>query len=169
MPTPAEDRQFLEAALAEMKDYLLSDILYYPLSGSLPRLTIGGLLLAQRRLHAYESASSLDFELDTLRRKWRSAWEKKAAKELDARLILWRNYLQDYRADENQADHYHHEVQWRVMLALLLDEIEQASDELAALDQLLRLKFRTGDFIWDDALKSEFPQEKFWFLYGKLS
>ena len=168
MPTLAEDRRYLEAALAELKNYLLSDVLFYPLTAPMPRLTIGGMLLAQRRLHAQKSASPLDFELDTLRTKWRAAWEKKSAKELDARLTLWRNYLNDYRNDENQADHYRHEVRWRVMSELLLDEISQGSAELVGLDQLLRAKFQSGEFIWNDTLKREFPQDKFWFLYGKL-
>lgn len=168
MPTPQEDRRFLEAALVELKDYLLSDVLFYPLTAPLPRLTLGGLLLAQRRLHAYENVSPLDVQLDTLRTKWRAAWEKKAAQELGTRLTLWRNYLDDCREEEALLGNYPREVRWRVMLALLSAELPQDSAELNALDLRLRAKFRTGAFIWDEQLANQFPQDDFWFLYGKL-
>ena len=168
MPTPAEDRRYLETALPELQTYLLSDTLFYPLTHPLPRLTVGGLLLAQRRLHAYEDASPLDFRLDTLRTKWRAAWEKKAAQELKTRLTLWHNYLDDCREEEALLENYAREVRWRVMLALLAAELPADSSELNALDQRLRAKFRTGGFIWDEALRSEFSQDDFWFLYGKM-
>lgn len=168
MPMPPEDRQFLEAALPELQTYLLSDVLFYPLTHSLPRLTLGGLLLAQRRLHAYEDASPLDLRLDTLRDKWRAAWEKKAAQEFETRLTLWRNYLDDCREEETLRENYLREVRWRVMLALLVAELPADSSELNALDQQLRTKFQTGGFIWDEALVREFSQDDFWFLYGKM-
>ncbi len=168
MPTPAEDRRFLEEALPELQTYLLSDVLFYPLSHPLPRLTVGGLLLAQRRLHAYEDASPLDLQFDTLRSKWRAAWEKKAAQEFEIRLTLWRNYLDDCREEETLLENYPREVRWRVMLALLSAELPAESSELSALDQRLRNTFHAGAFIWDETLRSEFSQDDFWFLYGKL-
>lgn len=168
MPTPAEDRKYLETALPELQTYLLSDTLFYPLTQPLPRLTLGGLLLAQRRLHAYEDASPLDLRLDTLRAKWRAAWEKKAAQEFETRLTLWRNYLDDCREEESLLENYVREVRWRVMLGLLSAELPADSSALNALDQRLRAKFRTGEFIWDEALVSEFSQDDFWFLYGKM-
>ena len=168
MPTPAEDRKFLETALPELKTYLLSDVLFYPLSHPLPRLTLGGLLLAQRRLHAYEDVAPLDLRLDTLRNKWRAAWEKKAAQELNTRLILWQNYLDDCHEEESLLENYPREVRWRVMLALLSAELPAESSGLNALDQRLRNKFHTGTFIWDETLRNEFSQDDFWFLYGKM-
>ena len=168
MPTPTEDRRFIEAALPELQTYLLSDVLFYPLSHPLPRLTVGGLLLAQRRLHAYEDASPLDLRLDTLRNKWRAAWEKKVAQEFETRLTLWRNYLDDCREEDTLLENYAREVRWRVMLGLLSAELPADSSELNALDQRLRTKFRMGEFIWDEALVSEFSQDDYWFLYGKL-
>jgi hypothetical protein len=50
-----KDRAYLEAGIPELEDYLLSDELYWPISArghNLPRLTIGGLLLANDRLEA---------------------------------------------------------------------------------------------------------------------
>ncbi len=169
MPTPVEDRKYLETALPELKDYLLSDVLYYPLTASLPRLTISGLLLAQRRLHAYENAAPLDFQLDTLRNKWRAAWEQKAATELDSRIRLWSNYLNEHCQTSELSDYYAHEVRLRVMIGLLIAEFGDTDPgELIALDELLRTKFQTGEFIWDEALMREFSRDDFWFLYGRL-
>ena len=169
MPTPKQDQNYMETVLPELKNYLLSDILFYPLLGQLPRLTIGGLLLTQRRLRAENLGTHLDPKLATLRNKWRAAWGKKSAQELDARITLWRNYLGDYRADpENYAADYKHEVRWRVMLELLANEVDQIPAEIGVLDELLRVKFISGEFIWDENLQSQFSQEEFWFLYGKL-
>ena len=145
MPAPAEDRKYLEAALPELQTYLLSDTLFYPLTHPLPRLTLGGLLLAQRRLHAYEDVSPLDLRLDTLRSKWRVAWEQKAIQEVAIRLTLWGNYLKEHRNNEELGDYYSHEVRLRVILGLLSAELGSEPDELIALDQLLRAKFRFND------------------------
>lgn len=169
MPTFEEDQTYLESALPELETYLLSETLFYPLTGSLPRLTLGGLLLAQRRLDAGNHAPHLTRQLDTVKATWRAAWIKKSAAELDARLTLWHNYLNDVQnKPEEYAADYPREVRWRVMLALLVDEAEQTPPELLALDQLLRAKLHPADFIWDAALESEFDQKNFWFLYGRL-
>ncbi len=164
MPTQEEDKKYLQNALPELKNYLLSEMLYYPLLNNLPRLTLGGVLLAQRRLGAYP-----DPQLETVKKAWRAAWTKKAARELNARLTLWRNYLSDYRQDaKGQAVNYPQEVRWRVMIALLLQEIESPPSELSALDEFLRANLIQCDFIWDKPLQARFPEDEFWFLYGKL-
>ena len=47
----AQDVPILSAMAAEMANYLDSDILFWPLSGSrMPRLTLGGYLMRQQRL-----------------------------------------------------------------------------------------------------------------------
>ena len=169
MSTPEQDLKFIETALPELKAYLLSDILYYPMMGNLPRLTLGGLLLAQRRLGAGNLGTHLDPKLASVKERWRAAWAKKSARELDARLTLWRNYLDDYRRDpKSNPGNYAYEVRWRVIIELLVKEVDQIPAEIAVLDQLLRVKFISGKFIWDEDLESEFDQGKFWFLYGQL-
>lgn len=166
---PTQDQRFLEIAIPELKDYLLSDVLFWPLGAQLPRLTIGGLLLAQRRLQAQNLGVHLHPKIATIREKWRAAWKKKAAKELNARLDLWRNYLNDYRSDpENHAENYRHEVCWRVMLELLLTDISANLIELTTYDELLNKKLVPDKFIWNENLKSQFSQDQFWFLYGFL-
>ena len=182
MPTPEKDHAFFQAGVRELADYLLSGELFWRLSvweGGLPRLTIGGLLLARTRLRARLTApaaqadlAALEGQMDAIRLKWRSAWERKAGREVHARLDLWRNYLTDYRqSPENYADAYPQEVQWRVMLQLLTGEFSSPPPELEALsglDAIVKSRWLLGDFIWDTDLMTGFPQQDYWFLYGKL-
>jgi hypothetical protein len=171
-----KDRAFLEAGVHSFEDYLLSNELYWPITArgyDLPRLTIGGILLAKARLEARgERIESLVAQLDAVRSKWRAAWETKAGREVGGRMRLWSNYLADYRHNpEGHADAYPHEVRYRAMLHFLLDELPTSppeGEELSQLDSLLRRNLISGDFIWDDDLGPGFPREVYWFLYGKL-
>jgi hypothetical protein len=176
MPSSEKDRAYLEAAIPELKDYLLSDEVYWPVTArgyELPRLTIGGLLLAQARLEARGGRiESLVTQLGALRSQWRVAWETKAGRGFQSRLRLWGNYLTDYRHNpEGNADAYPHEVSNRVMLQLLLAELPAPASEredLAPLDGALQAGFVPGEFMWESDLQSGFPREDYWFLYGKL-
>lgn len=177
MPPIENDKTYLEAGIPELGDYLLSKELYWPIGAreyTLPRLTIGGTLLAQARLEARgEQIASLMMQLDGVRSKWRVAWETKASREVQARMRLWSNYLADYRHNpEGHADAYPHEVRYRVMLHLLLSELPAPppeQDSLSQLDKMLRTKLISGDFIWDADLGAGFPREVYWYLYGKLN
>lgn len=177
MTTIEKDKAYLEAGIPELQNYLLSNELYWPVTArgfDLPRLTIGGLLLAKARLEARgERIGALGAQLDAVRSKWRVAWETKAAREFQSRFGLWSNYLKDYRQNpEGHADSYPHEVSYRVMLQLLQNELPASQpperEGLPQLDSLLRMGFLPGDFIWEPTLQSGFPREEYWFLYGKL-
>ena len=172
MPTLQQDQRYFQAGIQELKEYLLSKTLFWPLAAPMPRLTIGGLLLAQKRLQTENLGTRLDPKLATLREKWRAAWEKKAAHEFGARFNLWKNYLDDYHADpETYAENYAHEIRWRVMLDLLERELSSdpaETEALLALDKILQIKFVPGDFIWDKNLETGFSQSEYWFLYGRL-
>jgi hypothetical protein len=115
----------------------------------------------------------MEEQLDATRSRWRVAWEGKAAREFHARLNLWRDFLEEYRENPgNNADRYSYEVQRRVMLQLLSpDAVEAPPAEVQmfhGLDQLLRAVFIPGDFIWEPDLATGFPQETFWYLFGRL-
>jgi len=176
MTSLEKDRAYLEAGIPELEDYLLSDELYWPISTrgfDLPRLTVGGILLAKARLEARdERIESLVSQLDAVRSRWQVAWETKAGRGVQARMRLWSNYLSDYRHNpEGHADAYPHEVSYRVMLHLLLAELPTSppeQKELSQLDSLLRANLNLGDFIWEADLQTGFPREVYWYLYGKL-
>ncbi len=170
------DWAFLEAGIPELEDYLLSNELYWPLSTrgmSLPRLTIGGLLLSLARLEA-AGQGSLAFRarIDGIRSRWRVAWETRAGREFRARCGLWQAYLGDYRHNpEQHADAYPQEVRYRVMLHLLKGELPAPPAEqelLVQLDNLVRANWNPGGFVWEAKLQTGFPRETYWYLYGKL-
>lgn len=181
MPSRAQDLAFVQTGLEELEAYLLSDELFWPLSGpaSLPRLTPGGLLLALRRLDGRSispaeaaQVTGLETRLGAARSKWRSAWEKKTRREVRARLDLWKNYLADYQqSPEAQAENYPQQVQWRVILQLLSGELSTPLSEyqiLPELDKMMQPFWLPGNFVWEPELKAVFLETEFWFLYGRL-
>jgi hypothetical protein len=187
MPTPEYDLRYLKAGIEQLESFLFSSDVYWSIGTRAPagetpypQLTIGGLLLARLRAQSSIKTSSQQVELEELsgrlndlRTRWRVAWEGKASKEFPARLNLWKNFLEEYRANpETQYDRYEYEVTRRVMLHLLdaeTDNISQAQrDLLASLDLLLHTVFVSGEFIWDFSLAASFPQEQYLYLYGGI-
>jgi hypothetical protein len=181
MPTALKDREFLRAGVAELEDYLRSDELFWPLDGNVdfPRLTVGGLLLALKRLNGWNVPAHERVELDSLenlintsRSKWRTAWEKKATREVHARFDLWKNYLADYRqSPDGNAPDYPQQVRERAQLDLLASALSVPPVDLLALkdlDRFLRQALLPGAFVWEAELVPAFPAEEFWYLYGKL-
>ncbi len=177
---------YLQAASIELEPYLLTNELYWPLQKAspapglpFPRLTIGGIKMAEKAVEALCTNPDERFalervtrEIDTYKQKWRTKWEEKALRELKARLNLWRNYLQEYRQNpELQADFYLQEVRWRVKTELLKGEVGEIPsfqiELLESLDLMLKAIFEPGDFIWQAELSSVYPEDPFWYLYGK--
>jgi len=187
MPSPEYDLGYLKAGIEQLESYLLSSDVYWSIGARAPagetpypQLTLGGLLLARLRAQFSIKTSTQQVELEELsgrlndlRTRWRVAWEGKASKEFYARLNLWKNFLEEYRANpETQYDRYKYEVTRRVMLHLLgaeTENIRQAQrDLLASLDLLLHTVFVSGEFIWVISLTDSFPQEQYWYLYGRV-
>ena len=181
MPDFIQDHTYFRAGLQELEAYLLSAELFWPLAGSadLPRLTIGGLMLAGKRLQARATSPAGQAELAELegrlgiqRLRWGAVWERKARREAHARLALWRDFLGDYQdSPEIQGDAYPEQVQSRVVLHLLGKDLPTPPPEystLDVLDQLVRTAWLPGGFIWETDLAPAFPAAEYWFLYGKL-
>jgi len=182
------DYAFLRASVPQLENYLLSDVLYYPvtaeggrqLSGDTTRLTLGNLLLSVRRLEAdglpveirNEAETALS-QVNQIRNKWLSNWKRKAGVEIPNRLRLWKNYLEDWRENSpSAAGEYRYNVRLRVILELLFSESDalfvQEQALLRALDTRLKAKGTPGQFIWDPSYQSAFPSDHFWFLYLKV-
>jgi len=168
MSTLAQDRQFLEAAIPELGNYLLSKEVFWPLGGALSRLTIGNLLLAQARL----GGGVYFAQCDSVRLRWPVAWESKILQEIHSRLGLWQNFLRDYAASPDEhSDRYPQEVRNRVMLHLLAGQLREKPvelDSLSGLDDQLKGSLIPGAFAWEAEIESSFPRPEYWFLYGTL-
>ena len=188
MPSFYYDLWYLRAGIEQLEKYLLADDIYWhlgvqPPSGEppYPQLTLGWLLLAKKRVGLEADTTKqegevgqLSKQLESIQSKWRTAWEKKAAKEYHARLILWRDFLQEYRSNpEQNYDRYTYEVSRRVLLELLnhaASVLIEATDLslLSSLDKMIRSILKTSGFIWEEDLQSGFDKESYWYLYGLL-
>ena len=185
MPSVDYELRYLQAGISVLEDYILANDLYWPIgvraeSGNppYPRLTLGGMLFAQKKARARPLNSNQQGELEDienqmkdLRNRWRGAWEKKAAAEFHSRLKLWNNFWEDFRENPDaNLDRYNYEVNRRVQLELLADAAGNLSraevEMLRGLDGKLRTMLMPGDFIWESELASSFPSDKYWYLYG---
>jgi hypothetical protein len=185
MPSLEYDLVYLQAGLLDLQGYLLSNELYWPVGASspvgeppYPRVTVGNLLLAKQRLEARQlpkehkgKFTPLKERLESTINEWRTAWGKKSSREFNARLTLWRDFLEEYRKKPAaNVDRFPYEVSRRVLLELLrpyADEIQPEENELlSGLDGLLRSILEGENFVWDEELKSGFPKDTYWFLYG---
>jgi hypothetical protein len=185
----ARDVVLCEAMADELESYLKSNALFWepnrrrPGGSDLPKLTLGGLLLARQRLETSrprltpDQLRALDRagrELAHHRAQGRTRYQAKLARDLRSRLDAWAWYLDDCQEQgETASVYYPRQVETRVKVDLLLDEavavgleVEEARQRLAALDERLRVDFVPGEFCWVEPLAAGFPAERFWYLWG---
>jgi hypothetical protein len=174
-----KDWAYFRAAIPDVQDYLLSPELYWQLSGAggLLQLTIGNLLLSQKRLNSFTwpdvqrlELVKISGKLQQVRERWRANWMKKASLEFSNRLKRWGSYLsQRTRNQPGDSPAYAQQVRLRAILVLLYGEIQSPMkgemEQLAALDQLLRKLAKPGPFVWESEISAGFDQDKYWFLY----
>lgn len=173
------DWEFLHKGTADLKEYLLSQELYWPLSTGpgTPQFTLGNLLLAQARLSAVAwpperqaELQALNETVEGLHKQWQVTWSRKAKREYSARYKLWMNYLQEVFAETGRhSAGYASEVRWRAILDLLEPDIteplEVERQGLASLDGRLRTITHPGPFLWEPEVEPAFPRSSFWYLY----
>lgn len=179
MQTIGNDRAYLESALSDLPDFLLSGDIYWPIGkphdSSLPQISLGNIRLAAARLMACpdtEKDDPLLGRIDAIYTKWRSTWARKAALEYSSRLHLWRDRLNELIQDPSEP-FCRYEMRIRVILELLRADLlseppRQMQDLLDELDGLLRASSVAGPFLWDARLEQGFPQDRFWFLYRTI-
>ncbi len=186
----ARDAALCEAMADEIGEYLKSSELFWepnrrrPGGTDLPKLTIGGLLLAIQRLETLRGHLTTDQAetlvrvkeaLATQKSQWRLRYQNKLARDLRSRLDAWAWYLDDCEAQgESAIVHYPRQVETRVKIDLLLDEaaevgleVKESRQRLGALDERLRLVFSRGDFVWIEPLATGFQTDRFWYLWGQ--
>jgi len=176
------ESRFLRVGLEQLKDYLLSNELFWNLGlpSKYPQFTLGNLLLSAAQLGAASGLSAaqnrerqeLLAELERQKKEWRSAWESKTQREFASRLQQWGQYLDELgQSPGQQGGYFKSEARQRALLELLIDELPPSEHvlkgELTLLDQRLRRYIEDGDFIWDKSVKEGFPKGRYWFLYAR--
>lgn len=179
--------RYVQEGLEQLESYLLSSHLYQPLGISAPagkppypQLTLGNLLLAERKSLAatiksssYEQSKFYSQSIRQIKEKWLTHWKEKSHRELNSRILLWKDFLDTYLDDAtNNYDRYKFEVNRRVLITILAEESDKIFNEqkqlINTLDATLRSHFDHGVFIWDDIFSEAFPESIYWFLYGNL-
>lgn len=173
----SQNLHFLKAGLEQLKDYLLSNEVFWNLSlpANYPQFTLGNLLLAAAEVQAASGSMATESQWRELladmarqKKEWRTNWERKAQKEFGARLRQWVQYVDELAESRNRVPaHYKTDVRVRVLLELLAAEAPALRGQLASPDARLKRLVGDGDFIWDEEVKSAFPKGKYWFLWVK--
>jgi len=184
------DLDELERMVLRLGDYLLGNEMYLSIGGgafrglSAPQLTIGALLLRRRRLTQLRAKLKradgirLDAALadhDDLRREWSLHYERKLQREVPSRLRVMAGFFRE--CGENPRDcagAYPIEALRRTIVGeILLAMMEfgyEKSEVIASVrsaDQALRRILQAGEFIWSPLLAPVYPQDDFWWLYGR--
>jgi hypothetical protein len=103
-------------------------------------------------------------------------FEQKAKKELGVRARQWGRYLDDLRKEPGLAGiNYETAVTNRVMITAMFDRLQTLPYQLdgglqetvETLDKGLRTRWQSGEFVWPAEWKPAYPQEKYWWLYGR--
>jgi hypothetical protein len=182
----ARDVRALGAMAANLTPYLYEKELYGYLSGDLPRLTVGGLLMRLYRLERLRDHLSpeqqnmvqdarINFEAE--QSEWSVHYEMKLQQELEARLNALQRYLEDCREKRAScAEEYPVQAEKRLIIEHLSREaarLDVLSPEhqtrLRQLDTQLRRLLTDGPFITDPLLQEVYPRDEFWWMYGAIS
>ncbi len=180
------DLTILEAMAAGMNDYLMSKTLWQTIQIGMPQLTLGGYLMRQYRLLALndvllneserarlkEAVSQFDQALSGKE----SYFEQKAQRELEARLRQWDEYLRELeRENADSAAYYPTTVETRAMIEAIIDKLQadlyslgpDLQSKIAQLDDKLRQRWVSGEFVWPSEWQPAYPRDRYWWLYGQ--
>lgn len=169
---PPQRTQYLLDCLPQIKAYLLSEVLYWPMGGSPLPLTIGNFLL-ENKVHAISNSieeQQFTRAIGLTRQTWLTKWNRKVEREFLGRLKLWSSYLASIEGEQRPSiAQYKNEVRNRVILQLLTKEMDQTLPDLDLVDTGLKKFFTDDIFLWDPELQDVFDKQDFWFLFGKLN
>ncbi len=181
-----KDLQILVAMATEMEAYLQSEVLFWHMSKiSVPALTLGGYLMRQHRLLLLQDllSQTQQADLSSAVALYNSSlvekivrFEKKAHRELDARIRQWSEYLKDVdRGVAAKSSNYGTAVEVRTMITSITDQLQlapynlnrQVPQQVSLLDSQLRWNWERGEFVWPNAWQPAYPTVEYWWLYGK--
>lgn len=181
-----QDLLILERFDKDIPAYLRSSTTFYPTGLNFPELTFGGFLMRQHRLLLLKEMLSKDEQtrLDQVIASFQASldgsivrFETQSQKELGVRMRQWREYLRDLVDDKSHFSYYATAVEPRLMIAATVEQLQlppyeltsDVPERLFAIDQGLRSRWISGDFVLQDGLQSAYPQEQYWYLYGEVA
>ncbi len=179
------DLYTLETMVAHLPDYLISDSTAWGIyKHDIPKLTIGGCLMRQHRLSAMQALLSpqqqerLHNTISTLNEILANnvvRFEQKSHQELHARLGEWMHCLRHLskHIDEDGC-YYGDKVDIRVVISALIYQMqqdpfkleEQITTQVQTLDNNLKTRWQSGEFVWIQEWQGAYPANEYWYLYG---
>jgi hypothetical protein len=170
----------LTAMASNLTPYLYETELFGHLGGTLPKLTVGGLLMRLYQLRHLtddltaeqdQQVHDAAMNLDAARHEWATHFEQKILKEIEARVNGIKGFLEE---DAGMAvGGWRNEAEKRTILQHLANEARHLdilpgdlADKIHHIDGRLRQIHHDGDFIWDKRLESAYPKGEYWWLYG---
>ena len=181
-----QDLSILVAMSFEMETYLDSNVLFWRMStAGMPALTLGGYLMRQYRLLALRDLLAVEqlHDLEAAVIAYNNAlaerivrFEKKAHRELEARLRQWGEYLKDVdRGVATSKSNYATVVEVRAMISAMKDQMQLAPfsldqrvpQQIELIDTQLRRYWEPGEFVWPSEWQPAYLQPEYWWLYGK--
>lgn len=177
------DLKEVKAMVDNLVPYIYEDELYAKINMDSARLTPGSILLRLRRLGALRSQMNeaqaaqydrLNTQNDAVRKEWGVAYSKKMVKEAESRLRDLQTYIKECKEDPKLcANAYNPEALRRTIVAELIAALPPDVDQsalkttLSSVDGGLRRNIRETPFFWAQALQAVYPQDTFWWLYGR--
>lgn len=177
------DLKEVKAMVENLVPYIYEDNLYGNINTDLARLTPGSILLRLRRLgllrsQMNESQATLYDKLkaqnENVRKEWGVAYGKKMVTEAESRLRDLQTYIKECKEDPKLcANAYNPEALRRTIVAEIMNALPAEIDKsalkntLGAVDRGLRSNIRETPFIWAQTLQPIYPQDNYWWLYGR--
>ena len=184
--TPEIDLAVVAAEVDELEEYIIKGDVYRTLRVQTPSGTqmvqmSGGDLLArlyrleavreqlppEQRSRAKDLALAARSTIYSLRTRFHDLLKREVKTRLDS--LNW--FLDDVMGDPKRARvEYPYEIRNRQRIQLMVEELaENMSPELkqqiARVDDRIRLIAKPAGFLWDSHLEPIFPRERYWYMY----
>ena len=184
--TPEIDLAVVAAEVDELEEYIIKGDVYRTLRVQTPSGTqmvqmSGGDLLArlyrleavreqlppEQRSRAKDLALAARSTIYSLRTRFHDLLKREVKTRLDS--LNW--FLDDVMGDPKRARvEYPYEIRNRQRIQLMVEELaENMSPELkqqiARVDDRIRLIAKPAGFLWDAHLEPIFPRERYWYMY----
>jgi hypothetical protein len=176
------DVRAVESMAAALVPYVYQDELYGMQPGTLPRLTVGSLLMRLHRLplitdlltpRQQQVVTDALKRLAEVRQEWHVAYTGKIKREFKARADALDQFFNDCNDNPRGcADNYPASMEKRVMLERLYREAEalgelteEMQNRLPIVDNAIGRFVEKATFCWDPRLERVYLPEAYWYLY----